>query len=138
MVAWNVSGGILQLSELTTGEHRQSLARDFRELFHISINDIGSTVLYDEAVLLIRSLADDPGSWFQAHLAGWAHPVSRETMVLMDLHDLELSGRVKRAQFKPYPRPFDKKNRVGGKRLIKRTPAEVLAILTTDTSHPST
>lgn len=133
MAAWDGSGGILELTELVHGERRPELTRDFRERFHISLEQVGLSVPYDEARDLIRSLMRDPASWFHAAVAGWDHPFSREAMVSADLYDLQLRVALKNKQnrFKPYPRPWPDKNktRFGGSNKKKRTLSEVLKIL---------
>ena len=79
--------------------------RDFREKFHLSLSDIGQSVRYDEAFLLVVSLSSDSSSWFHAAIAEWEYPISREVMALMDLYDLQHQSKSKK-KVKPYPRPW--------------------------------
>ena len=108
-----------QLFDLIDGEHRSRLTRDFREKFHLSIHDIGSTVRYDEAWDLIETLLADPSSWLHAGMADWSHPLSYEGIVMLGLYDIELQAALnavgKGKRFKQYPKPWpDKtKNKLG-------------------------
>lgn len=129
MVSGAEPGGILQLLELIE-EHRPEAVRDFREKFHLSVHDVGATVRYDEALQLMLTLLRDPTSWLAAAVAGWDHPWSYEAMLLADIHDLQHMSKVKRGQFKAYPRPWPaRKTKLGGKRQKRRTATEVLALL---------
>ena len=60
---------------------------------------------WGEAVSLTRVLCQDPSSWVASALAGWDHPVSRDSLVLMDLFDLTHTVNSKRRPT-PYPRPW--------------------------------
>jgi FMN phosphatase YigB (HAD superfamily) len=82
-----------------------------------------------DLLYLVEDLLKDPRSRLQAVVAGWDHPVSREEVVLMDLFDLQHSSKAKRKP-KPYPRPWPiAKKKYGGKKTVRRTAAEALAIL---------
>lgn len=102
-------GGTVQLRELVL-EHEAELAYDFRERFGLSIDAIGDTVTWREALLLTTVLLRDPSSWVQAKKAGWKFPVSREWIV--GAHTYDLLARVNSKQKpKPYPNPFPDKDR---------------------------
>ena len=133
MVAWDGSGGILQLVTELSGEHETALTRDFRELFHVSIHDVGGPVPYDEAAHLLKALRSDPSSWYHAAIGGWDYPITREGIVLMELWDLELRkglSKKQRNKFKAFPRPWPaKKSKLGGNNKIRRSIADVKRIL---------
>lgn len=121
-------GGILKLRELIE-EHPAELAYDFRTRFNLSFEDIGYSVTFLEAALLVSVLMRSPDSWLQAVKSGWQYPVSREWIVsshTYDLHALANSGKGKKP--KPYPNPFPDKTKVrtGNTRLSRR---EVIAVL---------
>jgi len=79
---------------------------------------------------LIQVLLRNPESWVHAALAEWDHPVSREWTVLAQILDVIHASKVKRNVFKPWPRPWpDSKTKIGGKRKVSRSIADVLAIL---------
>lgn len=122
-------GGILALLELIE-EHPAEAARDFREKLHCSIKDLGLSVRWDEALLLVQTLMRDPSSWLHAAVAGWEYPISRETVALMDLYDLQHASKSKRKP-RPIPRPWpDKRQKLGGRaRNTRRTSTELRAIL---------
>lgn len=60
-------------------------------------------------------LAADPSSQVCAALAGWAHPISREDMVLRALFDLTHKANAKNPKSaKPMQRPWDpRRNQYG-------------------------
>lgn len=102
------------------------MVADLRELFTVSLWD----VRWRELPHLLTALLSDPRSRLQAVLSGWAHPISREAIILADIHDLQHQSKVKRGQFKAYPRPWpDNKTKLGGKRQKRRTAQEVQALL---------
>lgn len=120
---------LLELFEVIE-EHPSAIARDCRELLGFSVMEIGGSVRYDEAILLLSTLMRDPRSWVQAEIAGWEHPVSWEWITAVDLYDLQHSSKSKK-KIKPYPRPWpdENKSRMGGDRKVRRTAEEVMAIL---------
>lgn len=59
-----------------------------------------------ELIDLIDQLRHNPASRFQAAIANWTHPVSREAMAQMDIADLMLM-RWAGNKYKPLPRPWD-------------------------------
>jgi len=84
----------------------------------------------DEACLLLRALVEDSRSRLAARLAGWKHPVSREWMMLADVHDAVVSttAGLKNPQRFHVTRPWPGKGeRLGGG--VKRTASQALAIL---------
>jgi hypothetical protein len=62
-----------------------------------------------EALLHVKTLAQDPTSWVHAALAEWEHPTSREFFVLADLFDAFAKVNFKRPT--PYPRPLPDKGK---------------------------
>jgi hypothetical protein len=121
---WGGAGGILRLGRLTV-EHPERVAADFRELYGVSAWDIPTW----EACLLVRDLLSDPRSRTAAAVAGWTHPVSREWMLLAQLHDvtLDTTHGLKNPERHHLPRPWDgRRTRLGGG---KRTRSEALSIL---------
>lgn len=60
---------------------------------------------YGEAWRLLHRLAVDPSSHFTASLNNWAHPLTHEALVLMDLFDLQHRSKTKKTP-RPYPRPW--------------------------------
>lgn len=121
-------GGILKLRELVE-EHPAELAYDFRSRFGLSYLDIGDSVSFLEAALLVAVLMRSPDSWLQASVSGWEYPVSRDWIVAShtyDLHAMANSGKGKKP--KPYPNPFPDRSKVKtGK--TDRSPAEVRELL---------
>ena len=131
MDAGSHSGGILELSELTNGEHRIRVVRDFRERFHLSVAEIGLSVRYDEAWLLVKSLSSDPTSWLYAGMAGWKHPLSREALCdVLGVTIFDLFEHKKAAKHAPdaYPRPWPEQKQ-GKKAGVPRPATEILALL---------
>lgn len=85
----------------------------------------------DEAARLAGVLTADTSSQTCAALNGWAHPISREALALLDVHDLTYLAHFDRKAFKPHAgRPFSMES--GKKRrgdAAGRSRAEVVAIL---------
>jgi hypothetical protein len=103
-----ICGGICKLRELIE-EHPAELAFDFRERFHLSIFDVGISVTWKEAILLISVLMRDTSSWTQAMHSNWKYPVSREWIVAAHNYELLAAVNSKRKP-KPYPNPFPNKD----------------------------
>lgn len=61
---------------------------------------------YGEAWRLTRILLNDPASHVAAASAGWEHPASRESLVLMDLFDVTMAVNAGKKRPTPYPRPW--------------------------------
>jgi hypothetical protein len=79
---------------------------------------------------LVQMLLRNPQSWLHAAVAEWDHPVSREWTLLAQIHDITLGSKVKRSVFKPWARPWpEKKTKIGGKKTVRRSIADTLAIL---------
>ena len=79
--------------------------------------------------MLVRLLMADPASRLQAAVAGWDHPVSREWIILANQFDLAHAAASKhrpKAMARPWP---DAKNKIGGKKLVRRSIEDVRAIL---------
>lgn len=112
MDAGCANGGIFKLRELIE-EHPAEIAYDFRHRFNLSAFEIGRSVTWVEAIMLIAVLMRDPSSWLQASYSGWDFPVSREWIVAAHSYDLLAmvnSGKGKKP--KPYPNPFPTKSDV--------------------------
>jgi hypothetical protein len=121
-------GGICKVLELIE-DYPDTLAYDFRSRFNLSIDAIGHTVSWREAILLISVLIRDPSSWLQASWSGWTYPVSREWIVTSHLWDLLAnvnSGKGRKP--KPYPNPFPSKDAKRSGR-TNLPPAEVKKLL---------
>lgn len=99
-----------------------------RSRFGLSLNDIGDTITYLEALYIINVLERDPSSWFQAAIHEWTQPVSKEWMILANLYDLMAAVNSKKKP-KQYPRPWpdDGITRLGSKKPQKRS--DVIAAL---------
>lgn len=123
-----ISGGILKLRELIS-EHPAELTYDFRSRFQLSLDEIGATVTWREAVLLVSVLVRDPSSWTQTVWSGWSYPVTREWIVSAHTFDLLAAANSRKgSKPKPYPNPFpDQDVTRTGK--TDRTPEEVRKIL---------
>lgn len=79
--------------------------------------------------MLVRMLMADTNSWLQAAVAGWDHPVSREWIIAAQSFDLAHAAASKHRP-KPMPRPWpDTKNKIGGKKTVRRSIEDVRAIL---------
>lgn len=90
------------------------MAYDFRHKFQLSIFDIGDSVTWLEAALLISILLQETDSWLQSVKSGWKYPVSREWIV--QAHTFDLHARVNtKNKPKPYPAPWPDKatNKIG-------------------------
>jgi hypothetical protein len=108
-------GGTCRLLELIE-EHRAEITYDFRSRFNLSVLDIGGSVSFHEAALLVSILLRDTSSWLCASYNKWDYPVSREWIVAAHTYDLLSmvnSGKGKKP--KPYPTPMKNlnKQRVG-------------------------
>jgi hypothetical protein len=88
-----------------------------RSFYGVSIDQIGETVSYAEAVLLTRMLLKNPNSWLLTALAGWEYPVSREWTVAVHTYDLLAQVNSGKGKPKPYPTPWPdrSKTKLGAK-----------------------
>jgi hypothetical protein len=84
-----------------------------------------------EAVDLLRIIRADPSSMLAAAMEGWTHPLSRESLILMDHFDLTYAatGAKKR---QPYPRPFKTSDSKKRGDAAGRSPEQVLRLLRPD------
>ena len=111
------SGGICKLRELIE-EYPAEVAYEFRARFNLSMFDIGSSITWLEAVLLVNVIARDNSSWLYARMNDWKYPVSREWIVAAHTYDLLHAVNSKKKP-KPYPAPWpdpDKKTIGSGKK----------------------
>lgn len=69
--------------------HRGAFEYDWRTRFRLPLTTVGRSMGFGEAVRLTHALASDPTSQVCAALAGWDYPVTHESIVLMNLYDLE-------------------------------------------------
>ena len=83
-----------------------------------------------EAARLAVILLADPSSALSAALQGWDHPISRESLILMDLFDLDHTVAAGGKKVKPHPgRPSEAATTERYGNAAGRTPDEVKAIL---------
>jgi hypothetical protein len=94
----------------------------------VSAFEVGSSVRWDEAVHLARSLFKDPSSWVFAAVSGWDRPLHPLEPILSDTYDVTNQKFVKQ-RVKPYPRHWLGRNRLGGKSKGVRSSADVRRIL---------
>lgn len=131
-------GGIRALDCLIE-EQRGALEYDFRTRFQLPLSAVGESMEYDEAWRLVQILRADPSSMLTSAMEGWAHPVSREALIMMDQYDL--THKAAGAKNPPrYPRPFkvDDREKVSRGNAAGRTPDQVKAILRTQFGQPET
>ncbi len=92
--------------------HKGAFEYDWRTRFHgASVDDIGETMTFGEAIRLTERLSRDPGSEVAAAIAGWEYPVTREAIVAMNKFDFDhrlvwLKNGKKGAPPEPHPRPW--------------------------------
>ena len=84
---------------------------------------------WGEALRLIAILRADPSTALAASMEGWKHPITRESLALADLIDIQ--GRSKAGKkWKPYTRPWEIKGETTRRgNTAGRTRAEVVEIL---------
>jgi len=105
MDARSLPGGILWLFDLIE-RARPELSYDLRHFLNISINDLGHSVPYREAIDLIAMMRRNPTSYVHASEEGWTFPVSFEWIVLK--HSFDLLAKVNSESAPPeYPAPWD-------------------------------
>ena len=122
-MGWRNAGGIPELARRLK-KHERALAYDCRTILHVSLFDIELRELF----LLLPMLVREPTGWLHAELANWDRPSTYEWAALADLLDVTMAAN-SRKRPKPVKRPWDKANRIGGKKTIRRSPEEVKAIL---------
>lgn len=124
-----LTGGLIGLARIGR-EHPGPVRADFRQLYSVSWDDIGTKRLsYREAFWLVRQLTRNPESLLSASITGWKHPVSFEWMVLAELVDLTVKVNSKR-QVKPFPRPWARQANKMGRTVLSRE--RVIELLTTE------
>lgn len=86
-------------------EHPSALAYDLR-CVGVSIRDIGKSVTWTEAVLLVGTIRNRPGTETFAAVRNHEYAMSLEARILADLID---SFRAANSKHKPksYPRPWE-------------------------------
>jgi hypothetical protein len=98
---------------------------DFRAIYHVSAYDVSLGELWHLTVMLLSN----PESRLHAAVAGWDYPVSREWILAADAFDLSHAVASKRRP-KPLPRPWpEKRTKMGGKKTVRRSAAQVASIL---------
>lgn len=95
---------------------------------------VGKSMSWGEALRLTRILTGDPESHVAAALSGWAYPVPRQALVLMDLYDLQhhvawRQGGGKGSRPKPYPRPIPDRSKKTLRPDKSVTQAQIIAAL---------
>lgn len=71
----SLPGGSAALLELIE-EHRAALRFDFRRYFGVSLDDVGLTVPFGEAIDLVNELQREWGSHLSAAIAEWSFPAT--------------------------------------------------------------
>lgn len=117
-------GGILEVLQIL-GDYKPEFIYDFRTRFGLGLNDLGTTVPWDEVIALVTVLLRDPSSWLQAAKAKWTHPVNYEWAVQVATYDLLAQVNSKRKP-KPFPRPWGDPD---SRRVGKQTRRDARAIL---------
>jgi len=82
---------------------------------------------WHESVHLLQELITDPSSHVATAVAGWAYPITAESIVLRDTYDLHAAIHSGRKSPPSYPRPWDEKPQRFGS--TTHPPAEVKRIL---------
>lgn len=99
----------------------------------MSIQEIGHSVSYSEAMLLVMMLIRDQSSWTYAALAGWTSPATPEFVVLTEVWNLLAAVNSGKKKPKPYPTPWADANT---KRLGKTRVSRDEAIRRLNTMNP--
>jgi hypothetical protein len=90
------------------GEHEQAFTYDWRTRFGLPLDAVfDGRMSWRETLLLTMELSADPTSRVGAAVAGWAHPIDRVSLTLMDLFDLTARVNTTRGTPPAYPRPWD-------------------------------
>lgn len=131
-MGWPEPGGILDLWRVVHG-HLPEVAADLRAFYGVSLWDTPLREVRALVLMLMRR----PDSWLTAAKQGWERPVTYEWLAMADLIDVERAKGAKRRP-RPYPRPIAKRAKLGGKKTVRRSPAEVLAILRPNRESPPT
>lgn len=95
--------------------HRAAFEYDWRSRLHTPLSDVPERMSWGEAWRVYTVLAKDPSSAIAAAQEGWDYPLQREALILADLYDLTHQIATGGKAPKPYPRPFDMrdKTRIG-------------------------
>jgi hypothetical protein len=75
----------------------------------LSIEEIGKTITWLEAIWLVSVLLRDPSSWTQAAKNDWDYPVDRNWIIGSQTFDLLAMVNSKKKP-KPYPTPWPDSN----------------------------
>lgn len=103
---------LLRLLELVD-QHRGAFEYDWAARFHEPLDLDGDLPALARTWHLADQLARDPSSHVYAAINGWAYPASREALALADLFDALVAVNTRKGHKpKPYPRPWDRRNRV--------------------------
>lgn len=84
-------------------EHRTALRFDFRHLLHLSLDDIGVSVSFGEALDLVIGVLKETGSHVVAELVGLTRPLSWADMSVIVLTETYLNAHRDR---KKAPKPI--------------------------------
>lgn len=86
-MAGRAPGGIFRLLDLVE-EHRAALRFDFRDRFHESLDELGVTVRYGEAIDLVEGLLETRGTRVHAAVRDWAYTMTRDQQLMQLLVEL--------------------------------------------------
>jgi hypothetical protein len=117
-------GGILAVLELIE-DYKPAIVYDFRSRFHLGLNDLGTTVSWEEVVCLVSVLISDPTSWLQAAKSKWAHPIDYNWTLAAATYDLLATVNSKRKP-KAWPRPWGGEASKKTVRKIRRDARDIL------------
>lgn len=101
-MAGGPAGGILRLLDVVE-EHRPALRFDFRDRFHLALDEVGDTFTYGEALDLVEGLRATLGTRTHAAAADWKYPATRADL---SLQTLELHYANVHRDPKTHARPF--------------------------------
>lgn len=124
MDGWHTRGGILAVCEILA-DYKAAFVYDFRARFGLGLNDIGSTVSWEEIVYLVSILLADPTSWIQAAKNNWKHPIDYNWIIQASTYDLLAAVNSKRKP-KPWPKPWSEPNRQTRGRRVRKDAMNIL------------
>lgn len=120
-------GGIVELGRVLR-DFRAELVFDLRTMCGVGLRDVTVPELWDLVSMFLR----DTRSWVFAGVNRWDYPVSRDYLAVAAVHDAVWLTNIPskdRHKFKPYPRPFVAGKRYGGDKSVRRSIADVRAII---------
>lgn len=84
-------GGSVALLQFVE-EHRAALRFDFRHYLHVSLDEVGGSVTFGEALDLVVELLKETGSHLVAELAGMSRPLSWADLAVITLTEAYLNA----------------------------------------------